>query len=170
MIQDLPDPNWMHRPDLEWAFDALIDLDLTFDALGYPIHLEPFQRLFDRYPMMRTVIDHGMKPAIREGAFDTWAKGMARIAASTPVLCKLSGLATEAAPGWTTETLRPYVAHLVEVFGPARLMWGSDWPVLELNGNYAGWYAAAETLVPRDAADAVFGETAAQFYRIGAEA
>lgn len=167
MIQDLPDPEWMHRPAVQWAYDALRDLDLTFDALGYPLHLDPFRRLFDRNPGLRTVIDHGMKPMIRDNAFTSWAEAMAAIARDTPVLCKLSGLATEAAPGWSTETLAPYARHLVQSFGPERLMWGSDWPVVELNGSYASWHDAARAVVGEGpAADAIFGGTAQAFYGI----
>jgi L-fuconolactonase len=167
MIQDLPDAEWMHRKDVQWAFDAIVDLDLTFDALGYPIHLDAFQRLFDKYPTMRTVIDHCMKPVIRENQFEDWAKKISHIAKTTPVFCKLSGLATEAKPGWTPETLKPYAAHIIESFGPTRTMWGSDWPVLELNGSYKGWHDAAQSYVGRGKAnDAIFGGTAAKFYRI----
>jgi L-fuconolactonase len=167
MIQDLPDAEWMYRRDVQWAFDALTDLDLTFDALGFPIHLDPFQRLFDKYPKLRTVIDHCMKPVIRENQFDDWAKRMAQIAKTTPVFCKLSGLATEAKPGWTVDTLKPYARLVIESFGAERVMWGSDWPVLELNGTYKGWHDAAQTYVgPGTANDAIFGGTAAKFYRI----
>lgn len=74
MIQDIADPNWMHRPSVQWAYDAIIDLDLTFDALGFPLHIEEFQRLFDRYPKMRSVINHCMKPKIRVKAFEDWAR------------------------------------------------------------------------------------------------
>ncbi len=170
MIQDLPDPEWMHRPDVQWAFQALIDLDLTFDALGYPEHLAPFLRLLLHYPKLRTVIDHGMKPRIRDGAFDEspdfWASGMARLASETGAFCKLSGLATEAGAAWTAETLAPYVANLVTNFGPDRLIWGSDWPVLTLNGDHANWLQVAQGLVPPMAQPAVFGGNAARFYRL----
>jgi L-fuconolactonase len=168
MIQDIADPDWMHRPDVQWGYDALVDLDLTFDALGYPVHLDNFLRLFDRYPSMRTVVDHCMKPVIRENRFDDWAAGIEKIARLTPVFCKLSGLATEAAPGWTTDTLRPYAEHVLSAFGPERVMWGSDWPVLEMAGSYEGWRGAAEAIVGKGPAfDRVFGGTAAEFYRIG---
>jgi L-fuconolactonase len=167
MIQDIPDVDWMHRADVQWAYQAIIDLDLTFDALGYPLHLDNFRRLFDRYPTMRTVIDHCMKPVIREGAFDDWAGRMEQIARTTPVFCKLSGLATEAKPGWTIETLRPYVDHVITVFGPQRVMWGSDWPVLELNGSYDSWRAASLALIGEHPGRAdILGGTAARFYRI----
>jgi L-fuconolactonase len=92
---------------------------------------------------------------------------MEKIARQTPVFCKLSGLATEAAPGWTIETLRPYAEHVLAVFGPGRVMWGSDWPVLEMAGTYEGWHKAAEDIVGNGPAfDKVFGGTAAEFYRI----
>jgi L-fuconolactonase len=107
-----------------------------------------------------------MKPVIREGKFDDWAKGMETIARTTGVVCKLSGIATEAKPGWTAETLKPYARHVIDCFGPERVMWGSDWPVLELNGSYPQWHAAATQIVGTPGADAIFGGTAAKFYRI----
>lgn len=166
MIQDLPDAEWMHRKDVQWAFDAIIDLDLTFDALGFPLHLEPFLRLFKRYPKMRIVIDHCMKPRIRDGAFDAWAEGIAKLAQETQAFCKLSGLATEAAQGWNIETLKPYMHHVIEVFGANRVMFGSDWPVLELNGSYDSWFQAARLIAQPTDFKTIFGESAAQFYRI----
>jgi L-fuconolactonase len=168
MIQDIADVNWMQRLDVKWAYQAVIDLDLTFDALGYPIHLDNFLKLFERYPEMRTVVDHCMKPVIREGAFEPWAAKIEKIARQTPAFCKLSGLATEAKPGWTAETLRPYAEHVISAFGPERVMWGSDWPVLELNGSYGSWRQAAETIVGAgQGRDQIFGGAAARFYRIG---
>jgi L-fuconolactonase len=166
MIQDLPDPEWMHRPDVQWAFAAVVDLDLTFDALGFPPHLEAFQRLFDRYPNMRIVIDHCMKPKIRDGDFLGWASGMSKLASTTPAFCKLSGLATEAKSGWSVETLKPFARHVIESFGAARVMWGSDWPVINLNGNYQIWHDAAALLISQNDQAQIFGDTAAEFYRI----
>lgn len=167
MIQDIPDTDWMFRPDVQWGYQALIDLDLTFDALGYPIHLDNFLKLITRYPKLRVVVDHCMKPRIRDDAFDDWAKGIAKIAHETQAFCKLSGLATEAKPGWTVATLKPYAEHIIDVFGPERVMWGSDWPVLELNGTYDSWREAALTIVgDRPGKDTIFGGTAAKFYRL----
>lgn len=167
MIQDIADVDWMQRLDVQWAYQAISDLDLSFDALGYPIHLDNFARLFERFPKMRTVIDHCMKPRIRDDEFDGWAARMEKIARTTPVFCKLSGLATEANPGWTVETLRPYAEHVINVFGPERVMWGSDWPVVELNGSYDSWRQAALAIVGnRQGKEAILGGTAATFYRI----
>ena len=166
MIQDLPDPQWMHGKDVQWAFAALVDLDLTFDALGFPQHLEPFLRLFTNYPDLRAVVDHCMKPRVRDAGFQSWASGIERIARESQAFCKLSGLATEAAPGWDVASLRPYAEHVLGVFGPTRVMWGSDWPVLELNGNYDTWFAAAVEIVPAEHRSAVFAKSAEAFYRI----
>jgi L-fuconolactonase len=166
MIQDIPDPDWMLRTQVQWAYEAIIAHDLTFDALGFPIHLSRFHEIFTRYPTMRVVIDHGMKPIIRHGEFDAWAKAMAAIAETTAVHCKLSGLANEAGADWTPQKLAPYVAHLLKVFGPNRIMWGSDWPVLELAGTYDNWLTTARSLIPQADAPAIFGGTAARFYRL----
>jgi L-fuconolactonase len=108
---------------------------------------------------------------MRDGGanWQPWANAIARVAALPNVHCKLSGLATQAAPGWTPATLSPYVAHLVKQFGPARLMWGSDWPVLNLNGDYLGWHACARALVADLSGkerDAIFGANARTFYRL----
>ena len=100
------------RDDIQWAYRAVVDLDLTFDALGYPAHLDNFLTLLERYPDMRVVVDHCMKPKIRvretePEAFDEWAAGMTRLANRTRAHCKLSGLVTEANPDWNlSETSR----------------------------------------------------------------
>jgi L-fuconolactonase len=166
MIQDIPDVQWMHKPDVQWGFDALIDLDLTFDALGFPQHAAPFLRLLDRYPKMRVVIDHCLKPAIRDGEFISWASGIESIARNTTAFCKLSGLATEANPHWTSETLEPHARHVINCFGSERVMWGSDWPVLNLSGSYSKWMEATNAILLAGEKPNILGMTAAKFYRI----
>lgn len=172
MIQDIDDVDWMLRDDVQWGYRAVIDLGLRFDALGFPRHLDNFLRLLGRYPEMAVVVDHGMKPQIRDHSNDSfahWAEGMSAIALETRAFCKLSGLVTEARADWTVEDLRPYVDHILTAFGPDRVMWGSDWPVCRLRASYDAWIGAAETLTedlaPADR-DAVFGDTAARFYGI----
>ena len=171
MIQDLADDAWMHRVDVQWAYAALIENDLSFDALGFPRHLDHFLALLKRYPALRVVVDHGMKPQIHAhpAGFDHWAEGMARIAGETGAYCKFSALITEAKPDWQVEDLRPYADHIIRVFGPRRVMWGSDWPVCRLRGEYADWHKAAQTLtahLPDAERAAIFGETAQRFYRL----
>lgn len=172
MIQDIADDDWMLRPDVQWGFEAVAELGLTFDALGFPRHLRNFLTILTRYPAMRAVVDHCMKPDIAghsDDSFRFWAEGMARIAAETGAFCKFSALVTEARPDWTVEDLRPYAEHVFEVFGPSRIMWGSDWPVCRLRCEYDRWRAAAEELTAgMSAAERarIFGGTAAEFYSL----
>ncbi|MEO1679355.1 MAG: amidohydrolase family protein [Pseudomonadota bacterium] len=171
MIQDIVDDNWMLRADIAWAFEAVTELDLTFDALGFPRHLKNFHTILTRYPDMRVVIDHCMKPQIRAHASETfaaWAEGMRALAKDTGAFCKFSGLVTEI-DGWSVDKLAPYAAQVLDVFGPTRVMWGSDWPVCQLEASYGEWRAAAERLTAGLGADdraAIFGGTAKAFYRI----
>jgi L-fuconolactonase len=171
MIQDIPDVAWMLRKDIQWAYELIVECDLTFDALGFPRHLENFLTLLLRYPDMRVVIDHCMKPQIRthsEDSFSFWASGMAHLAENTAAFCKFSGLVTET-NGWSIEAMRPYTDHLLKVFGPDRTMWGSDWPVCRLEASYDAWHDAARVLtahLPTEAQQSLFGGTAQTFYRL----
>ena len=137
MLQDIPDVEWVLQPALDAAFRALIARDLAFDVLIKPPHLASALTLLCRYPELRAVVDHGAKPAIAQGQWQPWADQMRRIAGETNACCKLSGLVTEASPRWTVDDLRRYSDHLIECFGPERLMWGSDWPVALLASDYA---------------------------------
>lgn len=170
MIQDIPDPNWMLRPDLAPAFEAMIAEALTFDALTLPHQLGALKQLLHRYPGLRTVIDHGSKPRIADRARDAWFDDMAELANTTNAYCKLSGLVTEAGKDWTVEDLRRYTDHLLATFGPSRLIWGSDWPVCTLAASYQEWIAAAETLLSQQSEPdvrAVFGLNAMRAYNLG---
>ncbi|HWT98256.1 MAG TPA: amidohydrolase family protein [Terriglobales bacterium] len=169
MIQDIADPDWMLQPQLAPGLAALQRHDIAFDALLKPPHLQPFRKFLKLYPDLRIVIDHGAKPAIAAGGFEVWAKEMREIARDPRVLCKLSGLATEAGVDWTEARLRPYVDLLLQAFGPERLMWGSDWPVINLAGGYDRWHGAASALIGGLSAaeqDAILGGTATSFYRL----
>ncbi|MFN0115180.1 MAG: amidohydrolase family protein [Paracoccaceae bacterium] len=172
MIQDIPDVDWMLRDDVQWGYRALAELGLSFDALGFPRHLKNFHTLLTRYPEMRTVVDHCMKPQIREDSQEhlaLWADGMRAIARDTGAYLKFSALITEDRAEWSVERLRPYVDVVFDAFGPARIMWGSDWPVCRLRAEYSDWRRAALTLTSGLTAEdkaRVFGRTAAEFYRI----
>jgi len=170
MIQDLPDDDWMLKPEVQWAFEALIRLDLTFDCLGFPRHLDNFHTLLTRYPEMRAVIDHCMKPQFREdGWFDRWGDGMTRLAEDTHACCKLSGLVTEADADWSADALRPATDHVLREFGAVRVMWGSDWPVERLRMEYVDWHRLARELtahLTEAEQEQIFAGTARNFYRI----
>jgi L-fuconolactonase len=131
--------------------------------------LPALQVFAERFPDLPIVIDHGAKPLIAPGVMEPWRSDIARLAALPQVYCKFSGLVTEAGPDWDVGLLHPYVEHLLASFGPQRLIWGSDWPVLNLAATYARWIAASETLLEGLAdADrhAIFGLNARHFYRI----
>ena len=171
MIQDIPDSEWMLRPQLTPALEAMQENDLCFDALVTPRHLPALEDFLDRHAGLALVIDHGAKPDIAGIGLDVWSASMRRIGRKSQALCKLSGLATEAGPSWSVHTLKPYVDSLLESFGPSRLMWGSDWPVLNEVGDYARWLEAAESLTRHLSSaerEKIFGGTAASFYGIAA--
>lgn len=169
MVQDIADDDWLLRPSLRPVWQAMAACELAFDALVKPQQLPTLHAFLDRYPDLRVVVDHGAKPDIAARRWEPWAGAMRAIARDTAACCKLSGLATEAAPGWVAEDLRPYADLLLDGFGPARLMWGSDWPVLDLNGDYRRWVAASDALLAGcdpDACARIHGGTATRFYRL----
>jgi L-fuconolactonase len=171
MLQDIADPNWILRADVQPALAALPSLGLRFDALVRPAQLPPVLAMLEHHPDLDVVIDHGAKPEIAVRRFEPWRKLMRDIARHPNVHCKLSGVATEAAMQWSVDDLRPYTDHLLECFGPARLMWGSDWPVVELRGGYTLWRAATTQLLAHltpSESDAILGATARRFYALGA--
>lgn len=169
MLQDLDDPEWILRPDVDRALAALPGLGLRFDALVKPRELPALLAMVDRHPRLQVVIDHGGKPPIATGAMAPWDGLIAELSRREQVSCKLSGLVTEADDAWTTADLRPWVDHLLEHFGPSRLIWGSDWPVVNLAGGYRRWSSAtAELIASLSAAEraAITGENARRFYRL----
>lgn len=169
MVQDIPDPDWMLDAQLVPVFEALETLELSFDALVRPVHLPRLRRLVERHPALRVVVDHAAKPEIADGRFDGWAEDLAGLAREGQATCKLSGLVTEARADWHTDDLRRYADHLFATFGTGRLMWGSDWPVVELAGGYRAWADATGLLLDGlggEERDHVLGDVARKFYRL----
>jgi L-fuconolactonase len=169
MLQSLPDDAWIARRDLDPAIDALVAHDLSLDALVLTRHLDALRALAARRRDLSFIIDHGAKPPIAGGDFDLWARGIADLAAFDNVTCKLSGLLTEAGPRPSPDAIAPYVQHLIASFGPDRLMWGSDWPVVNLVASYGDWLVLAQRLCGLESAAqvlALFGGTARRVYRL----
>ena len=167
MVQDIADDDWLAHPGLEPAFEAMIAHGLVFDALVLPRHLPRLARVLDRHPGLTVVVDHGAKPRIRDREIDAWRVDMAAVAAHPGTCCKLSGLVTEANSGDDADDLAPWIDALVEMFGPHRLIWGSDWPVVDLAGGYDRWRAITiESLAGLSATerDAVLGGNAERVY------
>lgn len=173
MIQDIPDPTWVESAALDTSFDHLAARGLLFEALIKPPHLPSLFTRLARHPNLACVIDHCAKPQIAAREREEWLAGMKRLASLPQVAgVKLSGLLTEAAPGDGVEALRPYVSAVAETFGTDRLIWGSDWPVLELAATYEDWFAMARELLGefsgREQA-AILGGNAARIYGFDAE-
>jgi len=171
MLQDLDEDGWIDDPRLDAAVAAMLAHGLVFDALVLPRHLAPLLAFARRHPELPIVIDHAAKPDMAGGVPPAWRADMAQLAALPNVHCKLSGMVTEAGPEWTVAQLQPYVDHLLDVFGPARLIWGSDWPVLELAASYADWIEASAALLAgldEGQRQAVLGLNAVRFYRLAA--
>ncbi len=171
MIQDIADPDWLLSRALDPAFAALEALDLRFDALIRQIHLPKLLQRLERHPRLRVVIDHAAKPDIAARAFNEWSAALKSVASGTQCWVKFSGLVTEAGREWRESDLVPYVETMFESFGAQRILWGSDWPVVNLAADYASWYATAKRLVARlstSERERIFGGSAAEFYGISA--
>ena len=181
MLQDLPDASWIARAPHPDAMRALLQLGLRFDAPVQPWHLAPLLQFLQAWPALPVMIDHAAKPQLAAGWraawADDWRVGLAAIARHPQLMCKFSGLLTEAASAdcrtvdTTVATLQPVWHHLLMHFGPGRLVWGSDWPVLTLAADYARWVAVSDALISSlPAADqvAVWAGNARRFYGLAA--
>lgn len=167
MLQDMEDKAWILREEVSPALAAMAAHGLRLDLLIKPPHLPHIPALAERYQNLPMVVDHCAKPYIARGEIAPWREQMAAIARLPNVHCKLSGLITEAGDWWNVPKLMPYVEAVIELFGPTRIMWGSDWPVCLLAGEYAAWRTAALDLTAHLSArdrDEIFGGAAARFY------
>lgn len=169
IYQDEPDPEFCLRPEFIAGVRALADYGLSFDMCIRHPQLEASIALADACPNTRIVLDHIGKPGIKAGLMQPWADLMVEMAKRDNVVCKLSGVATEAAADWTPETLRPYLDVALNAFGPSRLMFGGDWPVSTLAITYPAWVAIVDRLIA-DLSDSeqrqIYRDTAKAFYRL----
>jgi L-fuconolactonase len=170
IVQDEPDEDFIVRPEVFRGLRVLERHGVPYDLLFYHQHLRHAVTVARAFPELPLVIDHLAKPRIREGVLEPWAAELRAAAACPNVYCKLSGLVTEADwSGWTVADLRPYVMTALEAFGPARCMYGSDWPVCELAAEYGEVYGALRELLgglSESESARVFGGTAIEFYRL----
>lgn len=147
MLQDIADEDWVLRADVIDGLDKVARAGLRLDALITPRHLRNIDQLARRLPDLQIVVDHCAKPDFDGAAPSSdWQVGIKALARHPQVSCKLSGLANEYGEGWSAETLAGVFDHVLSCFGPDRLMWGSDWPVLNLAGDYDQWLQAAQNL------------------------
>lgn len=171
LIHNEPDPDWIVADRVQAGLDLLADRGLPFDVVAVlPRHLEHVPWLAERHPTLRLVIDHLAKPPILERGWQPWADLLARAAEYPNVSAKVSGLNTAAHPeNWSAGDLRPYFDYAVDKFGVSRLMFGGDWPIATLAGDYAKVWRETNRLAESldgDERAQLFGGTAADVYHL----
>lgn len=170
MLQGLEDDDFIVRPRVLKSLKAIVASGLPFDILTFTRHLPFVVRALEETPGLRAVVDHISKPEIATGRIDPWREQMTRVAAFPAVSCKISGMVTEAAADWASDDFRPYVDHVVSIFGEDRLMFGSDWPVCTLAATHSEVCNLARTLLAPHLGPAglekVFETNAARFYGV----
>ena len=145
LIQNQPDPEYVLRQGFLEAIRLLPQYGLSFDVCIFHAQAANTLKMMRACPGVAFVLDHIGKPGIKMGLLDPWRQHIREMAALPNVVCKLSGVTTEADHrGWTRDQLRPYIDHVVECFGPDRILYGGDWPVSELAGTYLQWLATLD--------------------------
>ncbi|HEY0737166.1 MAG TPA: amidohydrolase family protein [Herpetosiphonaceae bacterium] len=170
IVQDEPDDRFMLRPDFLRGLSLLEAFNLPYDLLLFPKHLPVAVEVVKQFPQQRFVLDHLAKPAIRAGSFSPWDADIRALSRCENVACKLSGLVTEAVwQQWQPGDFRRYLDHIMDCFGPDRLMFGSDWPVCTLSGTYADVVRLIEEYLaafPVDVQARIWGDNAARWYAL----
>ena len=171
IVQDEPDPEFCLQPRYVEGTRLLGDLGLTADLCCNFRQLGPTVELVRRCPGTEFILDHIAKPNIRGGEMEPWATQIGELAALPNVLCKISGIVTEANhDGWAVADIRPYVEHALDAFGPERVVFGSDWPVVTLASTYRRWVDTLDEITSDwSGADRhkLWFENATRFYRLG---
>jgi L-fuconolactonase len=171
LIQYHPEPDWCLTPSFVEGVGLLARYGLSFDICIRSHQLPSATELVRRCPDIQFVLDHIAKPAIKIGGWEPWASDL-RIMASLPnVVCKMAGVATEADhANWTTSELPPYIEHAVECFGLSRLLFASDWPVMNLATTYPQWIALLDDILAGASEferRRFYRDNAVQIYRLG---
>ena len=170
VVQGEQDNNFMLRPEFLRGIELLGKYDLCYDILIFPHQLGATLELVKKFPNQKFVIDHIAKPYIKDGFFEGWAVMMREIAKHQNVYCKISGMITEADyKTWTPEQVHPYMKLVLESFGASRVMYGSDWPVCLVAGNYSMVKALVTDFITdlsQEEQNAIMGKNAAKFYNL----
>jgi L-fuconolactonase len=168
VLQDESDDRFMLERNFQRGIGKLAQFKLTYDLLIYPKQLAAAIELVRNFPHQLFVLDHIAKPPIKAGALSPWREHIRELATAPNVFCKLSGMVTEARhPGWKPDDFRPFMEVVFEAFAPARLMFGSDWPVCLLAASYTEVFRLVQGYIahlPGPLREAIWGDTAADFY------
>jgi L-fuconolactonase len=170
IVQSESDDRFLLQPDFLRGISTLEEFDLAYDILIYPKHLPVAAEFLRHFPRQRFVLDHLAKPLIKSGSVQPWEAGMRELARFPNVLCKLSGMVTEADwRNWKPEQMTPYLDIALDCFGPERLMIGSDWPVCTVAASYSQTMNVVLEYFgkyPANVQDAVLGENAQRFWKL----
>jgi L-fuconolactonase len=170
VVQDEPDDFFIQRDDFNRGVALLKDFGFVYDILIFERHLARTIEFVDRHPQQLFVLDHIGKPRIRESLISPWEERVCELAKRENVYCKVSGMVTEADwNGWSVQQLRPYYEVVLSAFGPSRLMFGSDWPVLTLAGDYESWVRTFQSFIAElseDEQTRISSGTAREVYRV----
>ena len=170
VVQGEADHNFMLRPDFLNGIAALEKYNFTYDILIFPHQLGAALELVHRFPNQKFVIDHIAKPYLKDGFYDGWATLMKAIGEYENVYCKLSGMTTEADyNNWTPEQIEPYMQLVLDAFGANRILFGSDWPVCLVAGNYTKTKELVTNFIAKLSSEeqaAIMGGNAMQFYNL----
>jgi L-fuconolactonase len=172
MLQDIPDDEWIMRPQVLRSLQIVADDDFPFEFLTYTRHLPHVLKALDQVALRRAVIDHISKPDIAKRVMEPWRSLIAELA-GRELFCKLSGMVTEDDHAHcSAQSLQPYIQYVIKCFGWDRVMFGSDWPVCLLAASYDDVVSALKTALENqmddDAERKLFGENAERFYKLRA--
>ena len=170
VVQDEPDDRFILGEAFNEGIRKLEQFDLIYDILIYERQLGSSIEFVDLHPNLPFVLDHVAKPQIGAGLMEPWKELMLEMSRRENVICKLSGMATEANwAEWTSDQLRPYMEVALDAFGPNRLMFGSDWPVARLAVDYMPWVSLCREFsspLSTDEREAIEGGNASRVYQL----
>jgi L-fuconolactonase len=171
MLNRAPTVDWLGMPAVRPGLEAIAARGMTLDLIAGLAHVPTILDIAKAVPSLRFVVDHGATPPTGRPEFAAWRESVARLAGETSARTKFSGFAEEAPADWTAAMLEPAFAHVLASFGPERIMWASNWPVIDLRGGYARWVAASLSLLDRanlapSARTAILETNATAFYRV----
>jgi len=170
LVESEPDDDWLARPTVLEGLQRLSEAGLSYDLLVHTRHLKHVPTVAERCPDLALVIDHMAKPPIASGEINNWLEQLRPVSAFKHIRCKLSGLVTEANwTSWQTDNLQPYVERALELFGPERMMFGSDHPVCLLASSYRRVLETFQKLLrdlSADERELVFATNVKDFYRL----
>ncbi len=171
LIHDDPNPDWVVQERVLQGLQLLADRDLIFEVVAvFPNHLKHVPLLAERFPSLTLIVDHLAKPPIKDKQMEPWSTQLAAAARYPNVYAKISGLNTAADPEtWSGADLKPYIDFAIEQFGVERILWGSDWPVCLLAGDYITYWTEVQRALaerPQADVDAIFGGNAVRVYKL----